>query len=293
MLDNENRAFYRVAEGGSFTVAAEKLATSKARVSQQVSALEKRLGVTLFHRSTRHVRLTPAGQAYFSEIQRAWRIMVQAEQQLREQQGSIAGRISINSVGGLFAEGCLAPAISSFLRAYPEVDIQLDFTSARVDLLTDAYDLVVRMGALEDSSLIARQLMMLGAGVVASPNYLRSYNLQSPADLSQLNCLCGSIKKWRFVHRSTGEVDEVTVSGPLVSANGHILRQAALEGLGAVRLHDLYIQDDIASGNLIHVVDEWEVAPQPVSLVYPKARFQRRCIQVLIEFLVDWFRNLE
>ena len=290
MLNQENLAFIAVVEQGSFTKAAESLHTSKARVSQQVSRLEKQLGVTLLHRSTRTIRLTDAGETYFAETLRALNILKQAEKQLTEDLEDLSGKIRLNSVGGLFAEQMLAPAVVAFMNENPKVEVQLDFTSAKVDVISERYDLVVRMGKLEDSSLVARTLMMLGSNAVASPEYLNKHGLpSSPTDLQQHACLCGSVKRWQFEHCNTGEIQEVSVTGPFVSPNGHVLCEAALAGLGIIRLHDLYIQPHIKTGKLVPVLRDWKIADQPVSLVYPKARYKTRRIQVFVDFLVEWF----
>ena len=242
MLHPNSLAFVTVVDLGSFTLAADRLNTSKARVSQQVSALEKQLGVTLLHRSTRKIRLTEIGETYYGECTRAASIMLNAEKLISEDQSTLGGIIRINSVGGLFAEQLLSPAIADFIGAYPGVSVNIDFSSQRIDLLAERYDLVLRMGELEDSSLVARPLMKLGANIAASPSFITQFGRPSkPNELLNFSCLCGSVRRWQLKHRSTGELQETQVSGCLVSPNGHLLLDAALRGLGIVRLHNLYL----------------------------------------------------
>ena len=293
MLNREELAFIAVAQEGGFTSAAEKLKTSKARVSQLVTRLEGILGVTLLHRSTRSIRLTDEGSLYFSECMRANDILSNARKQLAEDRDRISGLIRLNSVGGLFAEELLGPAINDFISDYPDVNIHLDFTSVRVDVMAEQYDLVVRMGKLEDSSLVARQLTLLGTKVVATPRFIEQHGLPAePWDLVKFPCICGSIKRWKFLHEQSGEVQEVNVVGPLSSPNGHLLRRAALDHLGIVRLHDLYLRDDLIQQEVFSVFKDWVIESQPVSLIYPKARYRTRRIKLFVEHLVNWFERI-
>tara|TARA_R110001583_G_scaffold25803_2_gene93359 strand:+ start:3531 stop:4412 length:882 start_codon:yes stop_codon:yes gene_type:complete len=292
MLKAEVLAFLAVVKTGSFTRASELTKTSKSRVSQQVSSLEKALGITLLHRSTRNIRLTEAGDSYYAECSRAADILDQAQKNLTEQQDHVAGLIRLNSVGGLFSEKMLTPAVIAFMQQYPEIDIVLDFSSAQVDVIAENVDLVVRMGALDDSSLIARKLMDIKTDVVASPAYIKKRGKPNqPQQLVQYNCLCGSIRKWHFKHKDSPIAQDVAVTGSLTSANGHILCKAALEGLGIVRLNALYTDKYLQSGKLIPIFDQWQTPSIPVSLIYPKVRYKTKRIQVFVDFLIDWFGN--
>ncbi|MFT6985663.1 MAG: DNA-binding transcriptional LysR family regulator [Psychromonas sp.] len=292
MLRPEILAFLAVVKTGSFTRAAEQTKTSKSRVSQQVSSLEKTLGITLLHRSTRKIRLTDAGDSYYSECARAAAILEQARKNLNEQQDQVAGLIRLNSVGGLFSENMLAPAVIAFMQQYPDVEIQLDFSSAQVDVIAENVDLVVRMGQLNDSALIARKLMEIKTDVVASPAFIKKQGKPNqPQQLAQFNCLCGSLRKWHFQHKSSEQVQDVTVTGSLSSANGHILCRAAIEGVGIVRLNELYTDQYIQTGKLVSIFEQWQIPSSPVSLIYPKVRYKTKRIQVFVDFLIAWFEN--
>ncbi|GGA76778.1 LysR family transcriptional regulator [Neiella marina] len=290
MLDSRLIAFLTVTRFGSFTKAADHLGLSKARVSQQLTSLEQQLGVTLLHRSTRRLILTDAGKAYHQESARAATILEQAKQRLDDDQANIAGTVRINSVGGIFAERSLTPALCEFIKQYPSVELELDFSSNRVDLLAENYDLVFRMGKLEDSNLIARQLLTVRNHIVASPTYFnRCGKPDKPDQLIDYQCLCGSVKKWRFEHCNSTESIDVTVNGAISSANGHVLRAAALEGLGIVRLNHWYLDDDLAQGKLQPVFDDWLVPSQPLSLVYRQVKYQTQRVRLLADFLVAYF----
>lgn len=292
MLKPEILAFLAVVKTGSFTRAAEQTKTSKSRVSQQISGLEKTLGITLLHRSTRKIRLTEAGDSYYSECSRAAAILEQAKKNIKEEQDQVTGLIRLNSVGGLFSEQMLTPAVIAFMQQYPEIKIQLDFSSAQVDVIAENVDLVFRMGELVDSSLIARKLMDLKTDLVASPAFIKKQGKpDQPQQLAQFNCLCGSIRKWHFQHKSSQKIQDVTVTGSLTSANGHILCMAAIEGLGIARLNELYTRQYVQNGQLISVFEQWQIPSLPVSLIYPKVRYKTKRIQVFVDFLVTWFEN--
>ncbi|WP_026970757.1 LysR family transcriptional regulator [Aliagarivorans marinus] len=291
MLSPQVQAFIAVVETGSFTAASQRIGTTKARVSQQVSALEQRLGCSLLRRSTRRVTLTEPGEHYYRECARAQTLLGNAEQLLQEESERLSGLIRINSVGGLLAEQCLGPALFAFMQRYPEIEIELDLSSNQVDILNERFDLVLRMGPLADSGLIARPLCTLASYAVASPAYLERYGKPSqPSDLARHRCLSGSVKRWQLQHH-TGRQEEVNVTGSLSAANGHMLCQAALAGLGIARLNSLYTDRYVASGDLVSVFDDWQFAPSPVSLLYPRSRYKLKRVQLLVEHLQQHFSS--
>ena len=294
MLHPNVIALITVVETGSFTKAAECLTISKARISQQVSSLEKSLGMTLLHRTTRKIRLTDAGESYYNECRRAATILSTAKQQITEDQNAAEGIIKLNSVGGIFAEKLLAPAIIKFMQAYPKIAIHLDLTSGQVDMLSESFDLVLRTGQLEDSSLIGRELMKLRTHVIASPEYLKQHTkLLTPQDLTQHYCLCGTVSKWRFINSLSNQSLDVAVTGHLMAANGHIICEAVNAGLGVGRLNELYTSELISSGKVIELFENWYCDPQPVSLLYPKVRYKTLRVKLFIEFLVNWFEKIK
>ncbi|GLR71161.1 LysR family transcriptional regulator [Agaribacter marinus] len=290
MLQANVIALLTVVETGSFTKAAEKLSVSKARVSQQVSTLEKTLGAALIHRSTRKIRLTQAGESYYEECRRAANILSSAEQQIKDGQNAYEGLIRINSVGGIFAESLLTPAITEFMLTYPKISIHLDLSSNKVDILTQRFDLVMRVGQLEDSALIGRELIRLRTMIVASPEYLEQNGRpEHPHELSKHRCLCGSIKKWQFLCRDNNKDIEVMVDGHFSAPNGHVICEAARKGLGIARTNELYTTEMLKNGDLVELFTDWNILPQPLSLIYPKARYKTMRMKLFIEFLVDWF----
>ncbi|WP_432454278.1 MULTISPECIES: LysR substrate-binding domain-containing protein [unclassified Agarivorans] len=282
--------FVAVVDAGSFTAAAEKLSRSKASVSQRISDLEARLGVQLLFRSTRKLRLTEAGQSYYHSCRLALEQLEQGALVAQQSQEQLQGKVVINSVGGIFAEQWLAGALLAFGQRYPNIELELDLSSQREDLLAAPFDIVIRMGALPDSGLPVRVLAHLASHVVASPAYLRRHGRpQHPEQLKSHQCLCGSLTHWPFVQGQ--QRISVSVNGAFACANGHVLKQAALQGFGLIRSHEMYLRDAIQSGRLEAVLEDWQADSQPLWMVFPPARFRAKRVLMLADWLVDYAKS--
>ncbi len=279
--------FVTVVESTSFTAASEKLECSKASISQRVSDLEARLGVQLLYRSTRKLRLTEAGEAYYQRCRQSLELLEEAGLAAQQQQHNLQGKVVVNSQGGIFAEQWLAPALLAFRQRYPKIDIQLDLSSQREDLLSSPFDLVLRMGALPDSSLQVRVLSQLHTYVVASPEYLQQHGVpQHPEELKAHPCICGTVSHWPFVKHQQRLM--VNVKGPFSCPNGHVLKQAALQGLGFIRSHEMYLRDALTDGSLQAVLQDWQENSQPLWMVFPPARFRSQRVSALADWLVNY-----
>lgn len=277
------RSFLAVAQYGSFTAAADMMGMSKANLSQQVSDLEARLGVQLLVRTTRKLRLTEVGEGYFERCEKAMEELDVAAEWANQATRQLTGTIRMNCVGGLIGEDLVAPVVIEFLKDYPELDVQLDFSSIKVDLLEKQYDLVIRMGALPDSSLILRKLHEIRTRYVASPDFVATYGpITSPDDLSQLPLICGSVDHWTL--SNGGERHQVHVQNGIRLISGRAMRRAALEGLGVSRLGDVYVQRDIASGALVEILPQWSEVT-PLYMVSPPLHYQLRRVKELMDFL--------
>ncbi len=284
--------FTAVVEQGNFSLAAEKLEMTRARVSQIIAELEQSLSVQLFKRSTRRIQLTTEGELFYQQVQQGITLLNSAIDDIKTERRSLLGTIKLNSVGGYFGEQILAPVLFRFMNQYPQIQIELDFSSTHVDLIGDKYDLVVRMGDLPDSNLIARPLIYYPSYVCASPEYLNQFEpVEHPKQLTQLNCIVGSMKKWRFYQVNTEQQADINVHGQLECANGHIAKLAALNGVGVVRLPGYYVEAEMQSGKLLNVVNGWQARGSQVSLVYAKNPFRPARLQTLIEFLCDAFHQ--
>ena len=279
--------FITVVEEGSFTAAAETLGTTRSRVSQVITALEQQVGVQLITRSTRSMHLTDVGERFYQQCRRGMTLIDQAIDQAQEDQKQLVGKIRINSVGGLFGEKILAPLIISFMQEHPGIDVELDFSSTQVDLIADHYDIAIRMGDLPDSTLIARLLCSYKSYVCASPEYEKKYGRVSHIkDFQHHNIISGSVRRWRFFRNIDNEQDDITIKGSLFCPNGNVARLAALSGLGIARLPGFYVEEDIKSGQLIEIMDNWHIPDSRVSIVYPQARYRIQRVQELIDYLL-------
>ena len=279
--------FTVVVESGSFSAAAAKLHVTRARVSQIVSQLEKTLGVQLLHRSTRAMKLTEVGRQFYQQSLTGLNIIQQALITAQTEHNAVVGKIRINSVGGMFGEQILTPLICQFMHLYPQVDVDLDFSSQHIGLLESNYDIAIRMGELPDSNLIARPLASYKTYVCAAPTFIAQHNIIHPSDLKHVNVIAGSVRKWRFIHHIKPDITyEVEVKKGLACANGHVARVSALLANGVIRVPEFYVAEDIKQGRLVELFNDWQLAPSKVSIVYPKSSYKARRIQLLIDYLL-------
>lgn len=283
------RAFIFVAEHGSFTAAADASGFSKANLSQLVTDLESALHVQLLHRTTRQLRLTDVGQGYYERCKHAMVMLDCAAQWATESTDGLQGTIRMNAVGGLLGDELLAPLVLRFQQQHPDIEIHLDFSSIRVDLIEKQYDLVFRMGKLPDSSLIAKTLGSVTTRYVASPAFLKKYGqICQPEDLKTLPLIYGSVDHWVMNRGKRQEVIHVERGMKLVS--GRVMRQAALAGLGVTRLADVYCQSDIRRGSLVEILPQWS-EQTPVALVCPPVRHQLGRVRALMNWIAEHFET--
>ncbi|OBT13290.1 LysR family transcriptional regulator [Vibrio sp. UCD-FRSSP16_10] len=296
MLDKINladlRSFVFIAQLGNFTRAAEALKVSRSHVSRQISQLESDLGVTLLLRTTRTLKLTKAGQQLFEQCQTAFNDIDQALLAAIDAVDEIRGHIAINCVGGVIGEDVLVPMINEFMAEYPEVSISLDFSSHRVDLIQDDFDVAFRMGSLPDASFVARKLADIEMVTVASPSYLnKSALITHPKHLEQHRCLTGSVNRWSFINNKTADSADVQIKGDLQCKNGRALVNGALLGNGVIRVPLLYCQRDVEEGRLQKVFYDWQIPSVDFSLIYHKDRFRPARLTRLIEFFISKFEH--
>ena len=280
------RIFCQVMDSGSFTSAADQLGLSKQFVSRRLMQLEERLGVRLLNRSTRRLDVTPLGQSYYESALRLLSEVEQVEQgiagQTTEPRGTI--RVSAPLSFALAHLGCLLPV---FLQRYREVTVEVDLSDRPVDLLSEGYDLALRIGVLEDSTLIARRIASIQRVYCASPAYLAERGMpRKPEDLHAHDCLPyghGRQVQWRF--EGQGKPLAVNVTGRMRVNNGELLRDAAVAGMGITYLPTFIVGAALKDGRLVPVLDEFRPQPLTLSAVYPQHRQSSRPVQALIEFL--------
>lgn len=279
--------FARVAETGSFTQAALALQMSKGAVSKAISRLEQHLSVRLLQRTTRQIRLTAEGQAFFAYCQQVVRQADQAEHHLDEMRDEPAGTIRI-SVAVTYGSKIIAPLLPELLQRYPKLRVELDLTDRLVDLVGEEVDVAIRFGRLASSSLIARPLTKLPIVLVGAPSYLAQAGIpQHPRDLTQHSCLSTDNspqeRYWRFSDQ--GQPLEVLTQGPLHANSNRALKPAVLAGVGLMYVTRYQVADEIDAGRLVPILTEYMPEPLPVHLVYPHRVHMKAGVKVILQYL--------
>jgi DNA-binding transcriptional LysR family regulator len=288
-------AFVRAVERGGFSIAARELGLTPSAISKLVTRLEDRLGVRLLNRTTRRLALTPEGEAYFHRTQRILADIDEAENELASFRGRPKGLLRIN-VGTAFGMHQLTPALPDFLARYPEMQVDLTVTDRVVDLLDEGADLGIRLGALSDSSLVARKICELERVVCASPAYLRKHGTPKKAeDLARHNCLSisysAALRRWPFA--TPNGVRHVEVTGNVHANTAESLLQLALLGVGVIRLSYAIVGAAIAEGKLVPLLQDLHHAePLPLHAVYPQGRHRSPRVAAMIDFLVERFGSV-
>ncbi len=285
-------AFIRVAETGSFSAAAVKLRSSKSAVSRLIGALETELGARLFHRTTRSLTLTEVGRGYLERTTRIVADLDEANRAVTRLQAAPRGLLRVAapmSFGFLH----LAGALPDFLALYPEVSVDVAMSDRFVDLVEEGFDVAVRIGEMQDTSLIARKLAPVRIAICASPDYLAAHGVpQKPADLAHHECIANSnlasSREWRFVDER-GKKTSVSVRGRMNINNGDALRVAALKGLGIIALPTFIVGSDIHSGALVSLLEKYVPQNATINAVYPHARHLSPKVRAFVDFLAQRF----
>ncbi|KAA0876435.1 LysR family transcriptional regulator [Nitrincola tapanii] len=284
---DQTEAFVEVVRLGGFSAAARELEVSTSHISRLIARLEADLGIQLLYRTTRQVSLTEAGRVYYEHCQHLIAGFQAARAQIRDLQASPRGLLRLTA-GTTFGERYIAPLVHNFMLRYPELEVQMHFTNRCVELIEEGFDVAIRMGALNDSSLVAKRLWDRNERVVASPDYFQRFpQPQKLTDLAQHQCLLGSRDKWSFAEQ--GQRREVRVSGRYQANSGQAVLDAALKGLGLAQLPEYYLQEALASGALISVLDAYQLRDSAVWVVYPHHRYLSPKVRLLIDYLCTEF----
>lgn len=288
----ELQAFVAVVETGSFTAAAERLDTAKSGVSRRVSALEERLGVQLVRRTTRKLNLTDTGQSFYEHSARILADLDEAESAVLQQHGELRGTLRV-ALPLSFALRHMSEPVAQFSRRHPRVNFEFDLNDRRVDLLQEGMDLALRIGRLQDSTLIARRLFEVRAIVCASPAYLEQYGVpQAPADLVSHRCLVYSNvpDPGRWTYRdATSAQHAIEVNATMMASSGDFLREVAVNGQGIVLQPTFIAGDKIRSGELVRILADYEWPIAPAYAVYPPTRHLSYRVREFIDFLAEYF----
>ena len=284
------REFIAVVDYGGFTAAANTLDVSTSFVSRQVSQLEDRLGTRLLHRTTRSVTLSDLGRTYYERSREIFDQLDHLESDMADLQEQPKGRVRITAAG-FYAEQYVAPAVAEFTKKHPEVTVELSTSMRLVNIVEEGYDLAIRMSAPTDSSLVARKVVSQRIMVCASPQYLKkSGRPKVPEDLRKHNCLTLQDMPWRFA--TPDSVFTVKVRGGWTSDNGRALVAAAVQGMGLVRFTSYYFDKELAAGELVPVLEEFEVQDAATWIMYPDRHHLPTRVRYLIDFLVERLREM-
>ncbi|ACA84671.1 LysR substrate-binding domain-containing protein [Shewanella woodyi] len=277
--------FVAVAEAESFTKASQRLGISTAQVSRQVSALETRLATKLFHRTTRKVSTTEVGRVYYQHCRQVLDGLDEAERAITNLQSSPRGLLKITAPV-TYGEMTIAPLINDFAAKYPELEVKINLTNQKLDLIDEGYDLAIRLGQLEDSSMMAKRLSSRTQYVCASPSYLSTFGIpHSLSELEQHNCLLGTMDYWRF--EDNGKTRNVRVKGNLSCNSGHALVDAAIKGIGIIQLPDYYLQSFIEDGQLVPLLEQNRSPEEGIWALYPHNRHLSPKVRMLLDHLTQ------
>lgn len=294
MLDRVTgmRAFVRAAAAGSLSAAARQMDMSPAMATKHVDALEARLGVKLFHRTTRRLSLTEAGSNYLDACHRILADIDEAEASVSSQRVIASGLLRMN-VPLSFGTRYIAPLLPSFSLRHPAVRVELGLNDSQVDLIDGGWDMAVRIGRLADSSLQARKLTDCPLVVCAAPAYLDKRGVpRRVAELAQHNCLSYTIsqsKEWTFGRDGN---TRVAVSGDLLANNGTALVAAAVGGQGVIYQPQFIVAGALRRGELVVLeLDEPPTELGGIHLLYPPDRRPPAKVRAMADFLIESFAN--
>jgi len=282
--------FAKVAEAGSFARAAEELQLSQATVSKAITRLETRIGTSLFHRTSRRMSLTAAGEA---ALERAARILDEGEAveaEVADRSAALRGLIRLAAPMS-FGVSRLAPLLPAFMQAHPDVELDIQLSDQMVDLVAERFDMALRISTLADSSLRARQLCQVRILLVGSPAYFEAHGRPNyPRDLVQHRGFQYSYTRsgntWRFRHPRHGEFAQ-TVPRQLQANNAEVFDAALQAGLGLALQPEFLVWEQLRDGTLQTAMDDWKVEPLALSIITPPGLHRPARVQALIDYLAQ------
>ena len=285
------KVFRTTAAAGSFAGAARQLGLPAAAVSKNIAELEAHLKVRLINRTTRSMSLTEAGAAYVERLARILDDLDEADAALAPVGASPGGVLRV-SAPLTFALTCISPHIPAFMARHPNLRLELNLQDTRTDLIGEGYDLAIRgSDRLEDSSLVARELMTMTHVLCGAPGYFAAHGRPAaPEDLKAHECvqftLSGHANKWTF--RRAGRSVAVPIDGRYKVSSSIAVRDALLAGFGLSLVPRIYVEQELATGRLEAVLADWEADRTPVYAVYPSRHLAAKT-RAFVDFLLERF----
>lgn len=285
-------AFVRAVETGGFSAAARDMGLTPSALSKLVTRLEDRLGVRLLQRTTRRLLLTAEGEAFYARARPILRAMDEAEAEVTEAGESARGLLRLHC-GSAFGMHQLTPGIPRFQERHPAVEIDITISDQPLGAMESGVDLAIRIGPLDESSMVARRICNLERVICASPAYLLRHGTpRTPDDLQQHNCLSitslPALRRWPF--DTDDGIRVVHVGGNVAANNAETVLQLAVAGVGITRLTDVVVSEAIRSGALVTILTDWHhVEPVPLYATYPSGRNLSPKVRAMVDFLVAEF----
>ncbi|WP_092884296.1 LysR family transcriptional regulator [Roseicitreum antarcticum] len=291
----EMEAFAMVVDQGGFTDAARKMGISKSAVSKHVSALETRLGARLLNRTTRRVSPTDIGLAYYDRARRVLNDAGEADSLVTAMQSAPSGLLRM-SVPTDFGTTLLSPMLGPFLQSYPDISVNMVLKNRYVELISEGFDMAIRIGDLADSSLRARKFAEASYRMIAAPSYLQAHG--RPMRIDDLNehrllhySNQASNNVWKIIAPS-GETRQVRCEGWLTVNDGQSLLNAAVDGLGIAYLPSYLYHDALKTGQVVDVIPDLPKDIKGVYAVYPPGRYTQPKVRAFIDYLAIRFSGI-
>ncbi len=280
--------FARVARTGNMSAAGREMGLSPAVVSKRISLLEDRLGARLFQRTTRQLTLTETGEGYFKRVVDILSLVEEAEDFVSRRNTKPRGVLKVSAPTS-FGRLHVTPHLKTFLERYPDIELEIQLSDSYVDIIREGFDLAIRIGELQDSSLVAKKLAPDHRILCASPAYAASAGLKTVNDLARVNCLAaGPQDSWRI--EGPDGVHVARVNSNLRTNSCEFVREATLAGLGVGLRSTWEIGGDLKRGSLVRVLPHCRgPASNAIFAVYPSREFMPAKVNVFIEHLADTY----
>lgn len=282
--------FVEVVNTGSFTLAAQSSGHSTSYISKEISKLESRLAVRLMQRTTRSLSLTPEGEIYFLQCQQIISDAEQAEETLTGRQLEPKGNLRI-SCPTSFGNSRMQAIFSRFLNQYPQVNLEIDLSNRKVDMVTEGFDVLIRGSAqLDDSTFISRKVFGSYGVVIASPDYLKRHGTpQTLAELSQHKVISYSNLKqpniWSLKHKS-GQQHQIQLESRILTNSSEMELALCLAGHGITRLPRFNLGDEIETGKLVELFTDYPRQEINLYLIYPSRKYVSSKVRCFIDFVI-------
>ena len=283
------KIFVRIIQLGSFTAVAVEMGMTQSSISKKMSGLETQLGATLLTRSNRQVLLTEIGTNYYEHCLSILNQVEEAEAQTKDYTLKPKGSLRIN-MPVAFGRIHVAPYLPKFMKTYPDIRLEVSALDRKIDLLGDGFDLVIRIGILADSNLVARKIGSSPRVIVASPEYLKTHG--SPAGIQELkdhNCLVytdlATVNIWHFWYQ--GKEVSIQVKGSMQSNCSDAILECVLSGIGIAVMPNWLIQPQLDSGDLVPIMEDFVPTEFPINAVYPQNNYIPLKVRCFINYMKD------